>query len=346
MKNCFLLISSMVLSAALTAGCVTSSPTTAPRLPVVQMAAGADMQLDGRDAMAVTVLDFARSGSTPEADIVRLKPEAKVLLAAQEPGFIQTAATVTNARDLPDGSTLVEVLRRFEDTAGRTQMILDMAAYTIRELTKEEAKANAASLIADYKAVMRTGTPEAKQEAGNAVNAFQRQNGLTSDGVLGPKTAQAMVAALGVQEFSLLASSPVYPDGPRFALYFMDEVVAQNAPETYLKGFDSIDAVAAQAIPVDTFPSRSASGGSYLAMLYFFDQLPKGAAVQVGFSESSNRKDSDYRGTMPPVYSSGEGWVAVPVPFRLERHVPSTIPKKLYALVLVNGEIVRATQLR
>lgn len=343
MKNRFNMFMCAALSVVLIAGCVASKPTTAPVLPVVQVQAKGGDKLTGADLNAVAVLDIARTGVSPESGTVRLAPNAQVALIGPETGFSQTDTRISNVRTMQDGNNMVEVLRRFEDANGRTQMMLDMAVYSMQQPTKGELNANSVAFITDYKTVMKSGTEEAKQEAREAVTAFQQQAGLTADGALGPQTSMAMAKALGIQEFSLLASAPIYPDNPRYSMYIMDEVLAKNDPDTYLKGFASMSAVAAKAIPEAQLPSRSKSGGSFLAALYFMDQLPKDSAIQVGFSEFENRKDSDFRSTMRPVYSTGKSWPVVYVPFKIER---STNTKKLYALVLINGTIVKSMRLR
>ena len=291
----------------------------------------------------MVVLDLVRAGVSPEVGTIRLAPDSRVALVGPESGFSQTATRVSTVRTMQDGNILVEVLRRFEDAGGRTQTMLDMAAYTLRQPTGGELNANAVAFITDYKAIMKSGTAEARKEARESVETFQQQAGLAVDGALGPQTAMAMAKEAGIQEFSLLASAPTYPDNPRYTMYIMDEVLAKNDPDTYLKGFASMPAVASKAIAETRLPSRSKSGGSFLAVLYFMDQLPKDSAIQVGFSEFENRKDPDYKATMRPIYSTGKGWPVVFVPFKLER---STTAKKLYALVIINGKIVESTRLR
>ena len=343
MKNKYISFIFVLLCIGLLGGCVTTSSTKAPELPVLKTQAVAEDQLTGSDMAALTALDFARNDVSPELGSIRLAPNAMVAMMKPEPGLIEKGAKISSIRTVQDGSTVVEVLRRFEDGKGRTQMINDMAGYTVRQATDGELQANAVTLVADYSAIMKSGNAEAKNEALESVKLFQQQAGLAVDGVLGPQTATAMAKAAGIQEFTMLASVPVYSQSPKFTMYVMDQVLAKNDPDTYLNGFDSVSAVSAKAIPKEQFSSRSNSGGSFLAMIYFIDQLPKDSAIQVGFSEFKDRKDPDYRATMRPVYSTGKEWPVVLVPFKIER---SITPKKLFAHIIINGSIVDTTQLR
>lgn len=68
---------------------------------------------------------------------------------------------------------------------GRTQMMLDMVAYAMRQPVEEALNTNSVTLIMDYKTVMRSGTAEAKQAAQESVTAFQQQAGLDVDGAFG-----------------------------------------------------------------------------------------------------------------------------------------------------------------
>ncbi|MBG0789580.1 MAG: peptidoglycan-binding protein [Desulfovibrionaceae bacterium] len=340
----FRFIPCLISCLALMAGCMTAASTTAPDLPVVQPQSVSADQLSGSDMTALMTLDLARNGALPEVGPIRLAPGAKVDMVRPEPGFIEKEAKLSHIATLPDGSTLLEVARRYEDGYGRVQMFMDMAGYTVRRPTDEEAQVHALSLVMDYRAILNSGNAELVQETQESVRGFQEQAGLSVDGVLGSRTAMAMAKSLGVQEFSLLASAPVYPDNPRFTMYIIDEILAKNDPDTYLNGRDGISAVSAKAIPAAQFASRSRGGGNFLAVIYFHDQLPKDTAIQVGFSEFANRKDSDYRATMRPVYSTGKGWPVVFAPFKLER--AALTPTKLHALVIVNGAIVDSTQLR
>ena len=343
MKQRMTILLCSLMACVLSAGCVTSSTTKAPQLPVLRHQAVADDQVSGADMAALTTLELARKGVLPDSGLFGMAPDAIVELMNPEPGFSETDVQVTGVSTAQDGRVKVDVLRKFEDGNGRTQSILDMVVYTLRQPSEDEIKANAAIFVADYKAVMRSKNVEAKKEIKNNVKAFQQQAGLSVDGALGPQTAMAMAKSLQIQEFSMLASAPVYSQTPKFEMHIMDAVLAKNAPDTYLKGFESRSAVRSKAIPQDMYASRTNSGGNFLAVIYYLDQLPRDSAIQLGFSEFKDRKDTDYRATMRPVYATGEGWPVVLAPFKLER---STASKKLYAHVILNGAIVETVRIR
>ncbi|WP_319542984.1 peptidoglycan-binding domain-containing protein [uncultured Pseudodesulfovibrio sp.] len=337
-----LLFITLLMLLGISSGCVSSgSSTQAPETPVYQPQITGEKVLYPDEQTAVTTLALAKKGILPQDGAITMAPNATVALAQPAPGFSVTQEGVSGIRQLPDGNLAVEVLCEYQDTLGRKASMLDVATYTLRQPTGQECKTVSENMVAEYTTTMKNCTPEVQQQTMESIKDFQTSAGLKSDGILGQQTAMAMAQGMEFQEFTSLVSAPIYTTNPRFEIYFIDEVVAKNAPDTYLKGFDSLDAVRVKAIPSSQFAARAKNGGKYLALIYFMDQLPKDTPIQIGLSQFSTRKDTDRKATMQPVYSTGRDWPVIVAPFSL-----ANTNSKLYAHVMVSGEIAGTTQLK
>lgn len=340
-KSIFLFIALLVIL-GFTSGCVTSgSSTKAPATPAYQPQITGEKSLYPDEQVAVTTLALAKKGILPQNGVISMAPDATVTLAQPASGFSVTQEGVTGIRQLQNGDIAVEVLCEYQDSLGRKASMLDMVTYTLRHPTGQEATTVSKNMVAEYKTTMENCTPEMQQQTMESIKTFQTSAGLTPDGVLGPQTAMAMAQGMEFQEFTGLISAPIYSTTPRFEIYFIDEVVAKSAPDTYLKGFNSLETVRIKAIPAAQFAARAKSGGKYLALIYFMDQLPKDTPIQIGLSEFSTRKDNDRKATMKPMYATGRDWPVVVAPFSLKK-----VNSKLYAHVLISGEIAGTTKLK
>jgi len=340
-KFSFLFIALLVLL-GISSGCVSSgSSTQAPATPVYQPKITGEKALYPDEQIAVTTLTLAKKGILPQDGAIAMAPDAKVALAQPAQGFSITQKKVTGIRQLQNNNVAVEVLYEYQDTLGRKASMLDVATYTLRQPTGQECQTVSENMVAEYNTAMQNCTLEVQQKTMESIKTFQTSAGLKADGVLGQKTAMAMAQGMEFQEFTGLVSAPIYTVSPRFELYFIDEVVAKNAPDTYLKGFASLEAIRIKAIPAANFAARAKSGGKYLALVYFMDQLPKDTPIQIGLSEFSTRKDTNRKATMKPVYATGQDWPVVVAPFSL-----TTTNKKIYAHVMISGEIAGTTKLK
>lgn len=324
------------------AGCVTggassNAPVLEPYRPTPTMGGG----LYTDEQIAVAALDMARQGVAPQGTTVTMAPDGVINLLPAPNNCTQKHVGVTGTSQLNDGLYAVEVAREFEGDFGCRTTILDMALYTLYKPDNSALPAMAEEIMADYKAVMQTGTQTMKAEMTATVRSFQEGAGLKADGVLGPNTATAMAATMNIQEFQALMSTTLYAEQPRFEIYLLEESVAKSAPQTYLNGFASLEAVRARAIPPSQYKEAARKGGQYLTIVYFMDRVAPGTPIQIAYSPYDNRKDIDRKATARAVYSDGTTWpvVVTPVTFK-------NVTGKLYAHVIASGTIIGSTQLK
>ncbi|EGB14746.1 hypothetical protein DND132_1539 [Pseudodesulfovibrio mercurii] len=352
---------SMLLAGALlcltlaAAGCVTGSGSTSAASASsssASSAANADgrekriyqprqVDLDGRSLLAAVTLDLARNGILPSGPLVTMAPDATVALAPAPAGFRETDRAVTGADQLGDGLYALEAARRYEDGLGRRAAFLDLAVYTLFDPENSELNRRAEELRSAYVAAMRSNDPAMRQAMARFVTDFQNQYGLRADGALTPQTAMAMAAATPVQTFQILASTPLYAETPRYEIHLLDETYGRNAPDTYLKGFDSLPAIRGRAVPEGQYQAAAAKGGRYLIMVHFLDQLPPGTPVQVALSPNETRKGTDRKAASPMFYADGRSWPVLVVPATLKG-----VTGKLWVHVLVNDAILGSIRLK
>jgi peptidoglycan hydrolase-like protein with peptidoglycan-binding domain len=344
MRHLPILLAGTLLCLALAAGgCVTGSGSTATagrQMPTYR-ALPSSGPLDGEAQLAAVTLDLARNNVLPDGPLVTLAPDATVALAPAPPGFSETGKGIANADQLGDGLYSVEVVRQYEDGLGRRAMVLDLAVYALFEPDNRALNTRAGELRAAYVAAMRSNDPAVSAAMTSFVSDFQQEYGLRPSGALDPRTATAMAAATPIQTFQILASAPLYAETPRFEFHLLDESYGRNAPDTYLRGFESLPAVRAEAVPDGQYASASARGGRYLALVHFLDRLPPGTPVQVAFSGYETRKARERDATSPVLYADGRSWPVLVVPVTLKG-----VTGKLYAHVLAGGRILGTVRLK
>ena len=299
--------------------------------------------LTRHQVLVVGAVTLLRGGVALEGGMVTLAPDAPVSFINPAEGMKELSNSVSTVRTLDDGTEVMDILHLYGDDLGRIQGVMDQVGYVVSRLSPEERQAVADGLIEDGRAVMASGNAEMINYHTQKVQAFQAQAGLAVDGDLGLNTARAMADAMGKVEIKGVQSVPVYSDEPRFEVYVVKESVFRNAVSGggVAEGFAGIDAVRRIAItPLGDLRKVAAGSSSFVALVYFMDQVPKGTALQVAFSGSSNRKDTDRKATMNKVYAVGRDWpvLVAPVAFK-------TLPSQLYLHVLMDGRIVDTTKL-
>ena len=318
----------------------------APRTTLYQPRAVNPASLTADQQAVVMAMDLARQGLDFTSPLVVPAADAKIDLTAPGPGFTVRNESVVRAAVDPDGTRIVDVLRELADPLGRISLTLDRTVYVLRPPSRGEAQQVAMILQQDYDAAVASGNPELADAMRESVLTFQRSTGLSQDGVLGAGTAKAMVKDLELAAIQGMQSQALYPDSPRFEVHVLPErIVAQAADsgsDRFTRGFDSLEAVRAAAVPPDQLEITALREGNFVLFVYFLDRLPPLSSVEVGFSLQEGLKDArNKKATMKPVYTAPDSWPVIVAPFSL----PDVGPR-LYVNLFINEKPAGSVKLK
>jgi hypothetical protein len=274
MKNSLIIACIGILMIAI-AGCVKNGPSIS-----FVPSSGAYVSQNASDigpisSLAIQLDRLAKQGVLPVTPYVNTNPSAiDIEIWDKNHVWFDQNVVIMEANLDPEGVFIQRMLMEATDRMGRIDLRDDRIAYQIRYARPEEA----ATISKDMRQYftrqnIKSLSPDERETLKKFIGEFQKDCGLTADGIFGKKTARCMGKESSVIDIHGLTSKIVYPATPRHAAYVVPKAVVDKAPQTYYKGFDSLETVKQNAVDPKAFAGMATQGTRFVAFVYFFDRV-------------------------------------------------------------------------
>jgi hypothetical protein len=193
--------------------------------------AGVMEDLDPTLTQAVATVFAAQMGMLESLPYVKVDSTSTITMenktidtGSLAPGFVMIKDYVENG----DGTITLSLLTGYFDRYGRRDM---NAAY----LVFRSSKPNRAEAAAIKKWIIKneSGMFKKDKEYKKILTGFQRQQGLTPDGVFGDVSARALTQGLSMIHIKVLESMIYYPEKPGSGIYIVPYETVSKNPEKY-----------------------------------------------------------------------------------------------------------------
>ncbi|MBN2516837.1 MAG: hypothetical protein JXC33_12500 [Deltaproteobacteria bacterium] len=214
--------------------------------------------------------------------------------AAFVPGFVM----VQNYADNPDGSKTFNLLVGFVDRFGRRDMHDCYMTFTTTTPDGHEISAIQQWLIKNKNALS-----ESKDRGKDMIVQYQKQKGLTPDGLFGRGCAREIAKDFSIIHIQKLESLIYYPEMPAHLVYLFPFDAVKKNPQKYTSGMEALPNVVKESISSEKFLKLAPSGQKLVLVTYFLDHVDPSAAVRIGFSSAAQR----WSNTMSSIYYAEPG---------------------------------------
>jgi len=285
-------------------GCMKTAPFSSVASSSGQFTSQKASDLAPFSSLAIQLDRLARQGGVPVTPFINATPSAiEIDNWDKDPEWSNQNVIVMEANRNPDGVFTQRMLLEATDRMGRIDLRDDRIVYQIRSANPEEA-ATIAGIFRRYlnqKNINRL-SPSGKGNFKKFLKEYQRECGLTADGIFGPKTAGCMGRESTVIDVHSLTSKIVYPSTPRHAAYVVPTTIVDKNPTQFYNGFESLETVKQHAVDPRTFASLAVEGTNFVALVYFFDRVDphKPLCLRIG---AHQKKSSG---------TAGQQWHAAP----------------------------------
>ena len=256
-------------------GCMKTVPSDLFTPPPGHFAAQKASELAPLSALAIELDRLAKLGGVPVAPFINVSPSAiEIENWDKDSEWFDQNVIIMEADLDPDAVFSQRMLVESTDRMGRIDLRDDRIVYQLRTSGPEEA-ATIANMFGKYlvQRNIKRLSPSEKDNFKKFLKEYQRECGLTPDGIFGPKTAACLGRETSVVDIHGLTSKIVYPATPRHAAYVVPLAVVDKAPQAFYKGFDSLETVKQHAVEPKTFGDMAAQGTRFVAFVYFFDRV-------------------------------------------------------------------------
>jgi len=271
-RRCFAIVGIVWLAVI---GCVKTGPSISFTPSYQAFASLNASELAPVPSLAIQLDRMAKQGALPLPPYIDAKPSAITLDHwDRNHAWLDQNVVIMDIAFDAEGVCRQRMLVEATDRMGRIDLRDDRIAYAIRSPRPDEAAA-IANMFRTYlrpQNINRLSASE-KDAFSNFLKEFQRNCGLTPDGLFGPKTAGCMGQESAVVDLYELTSKIVYPATPRHAAYVVPKAAVDLAPQQYYQGFDSLETVKQNAVDPKSFAAMANEGTAFVAFVYFFDRV-------------------------------------------------------------------------
>ena len=214
--------------------------------------------------------------------------------------FKNESLLVTNYKKRPEGSESFDFLSEAADFFGRKDRRIGAITYETQKPSNAQATEIKEWLLMQNKS-LSTKNNSAYREV---LTGFQKERGLSPDGLFGPNTAHALAQNMAMIHVESLDSHIFYPKTPNHMIFILPYDVFKKDEIKLSQGFHSLLAVGKLGLTADKFKNVAKQGEKYILLIYFFDRVNPTFAINVGFSPIEKQWDSHS--------SSGQKYYAKP----------------------------------
>ena len=256
--------------------------------------------IDTIQSQAVVAAFMAQLGMLKALPFVKVDADASIELekqldpAAFVPGFVMVQSYTEN----PDGSKTVNVLVSFVDRFGRRDMNDCYMTFTTTAPSDREIAA-----IQQWVIKNKSALSESQGNGKDMLIQYQKQKGLTPDGLFGRGSAQKIAKDFSIIHIQKLESQTYYPEVPAHLVYLFPFDAVKKNPQKFTRGVDALPAVVKESIPGEKFSTLATSGQKFVLVTYFLDHVDPTTALRIGLASSAQR----WSGTMSPIYYAEPG---------------------------------------
>jgi len=263
---------------------------------------------------AISAFEMGKMGMLESSPYVAIDPQGIKLENMTDYSTFMRANTIIMDFDiLPDGAYVQDMLSESVDRYGRVDISHERIVYSLREPTASEADAIAISMLATSKTFNHMDS-HSRRQFNKAVAGFQRAQGLSADGIMGRNTAKSAARQTQMLDVKEMTSRIVLHERPRTRLYAVPSEVVKKDPDTFNRGFESMDAVKKHALTPETFQKINQPGQQFTVFVYFLDRVDPAKAVRVCLASSEHR----WSEVITPIVYAPEEWPVLVESFRID----------------------------
>lgn len=294
--------------------------------------AAAMMDLDPTLNQAVAAVFAAQMGMLKSLPYAKVDSPSAVTIENKlidtkslAPGFVMIKDYVENG----DGTMTLRLLTGYFDRYGRRLM---NASYLVFRSSKPDRKEAAA--IKKWIVKNEGGMFKKDKEYKKMLTGFQRQQGLTPDGVFGDVSARALTQDLSMIHIKQLESITYYPEKPSSCIYIVPYETVSKNPKKYGGGINSIREVANQSLSLDKIKAAATPGKKFVLFVFFLDRIDPSQPIRLSLSESEQR----WGDKLSSVYYAQPGsWPVITETFCIDDTLADS---RLFANIFLKGKYV------
>lgn len=228
----------------------------------------------------------------------------------------------------PDGIMKLVFTDESRDRLGRIDCRLVDMVYKMQE-PDETQKLNISKwLLTEYSSSRKKSNTIPKKDLKN----FQKEAGLTSDGLFGPATARSLAKEYPMINVQYFKYKVIYPETPNHMLFILPYKVFMQNQAKLPKGFKSWVEVNKLGLSKERFKKEAKKGERYVLFVYFFDRVDPTIGISTYFS--SKEQSRGVSGENKQYYTKPGTWPVIVKSFTID----DILPENLYINIFLNNQ--------